>query len=93
MTNLDFGDDLKWIDPRERSDDAEGTWPAKRRLASALRELIGEMCPTGASREEILQAAEWTEDCVERFAAAPRVADDPRHSGGAKGGAAPPFRP
>ncbi|MEE8166310.1 MAG: PaaI family thioesterase [Myxococcota bacterium] len=82
MTNVDSGDDLQRIDSRERNDNTGSTWPAKRRLASALRKLIGEMCPTGASEDEILQAAEWTEDCAERFAAAPRAADDPLHSGG-----------
>ena len=82
MTKLDACDDLQRIDPGERSDNAGGTWPAKRRLASALRELIGEMCPTGVSEAEILRAAEWTERCVERFAAAPRSDDDPSHSGG-----------
>jgi acyl-coenzyme A thioesterase PaaI-like protein len=82
MTNLDSGDDRQGIDLSERRDVAEGTWPAKRRLASALRKLIGEVCPTGASEQQILQAAEWTEHCAERFAAAPRAVDDPLHAGG-----------
>ena len=51
VKNLDSSDELKRFDPRERRDNAGGTWPAKRRLASALRALIDEMCPTGAPDE------------------------------------------
>ena len=80
MTNLDFGDELQRFNPKTHRDNAGGTWPAKRRLASALRSLIHVMFPTGASESEILEAADWAEQCAERFAAAPAAEDDPKES-------------
>ena len=82
MAKQNSGDELQRFDARERRDRAGGTWPAKRRLASGLRALIDRMAATGASEQEILQAAEWAEQCAERFAAAPRAPDDPMHSAG-----------
>lgn len=82
MTERESDDGLQSFDPRTERDDAGGTWPAKRRLANALRALIHEMCRTGAAESEILQAAEWAERCAEQFASALPAPEDPMKSGG-----------
>ena len=82
MTDSDLDDKLRRFDPNAHRDNAGGTWPAKRRLASALRALIHEMCRTGADENEILRAADWAEQCSERFATAEPAPDDPTLSGG-----------
>jgi len=82
VTNLDLGDELLRFNPKAQRDNAGGTWPAKRRLASALRSLIHEMCATGAPKAEILEVAEWAQQSAERFAAASPTEDDPNTSAG-----------
>ncbi len=82
MTNLDLDDELLRFNPKAQRDNPGGTWPAKRRLASALRSLIHEMCATGAPEAEILEVAEWAQQSAERFAAAPPAEEDPKESGG-----------
>lgn len=57
--------------------EAPGTWPAKRRLAAAIRELMDCICATDANEEELLAAAEQIEAGARRFAAQPRMVNPP----------------
>jgi acyl-coenzyme A thioesterase PaaI-like protein len=62
---------------RARVDEVPGTWPAKRRLAAALRDLLDCICATDADEEELLAAARQIEAGASRFAAQPRMQDPP----------------
>jgi acyl-coenzyme A thioesterase PaaI-like protein len=62
---------------RALMEDAPGTWPAKRRLAAAIRELMDCICATDANEEELLAAAEQIEAGARRFAAQPRMLHPP----------------
>lgn len=55
--------------------EATGTWPAKRELAAALRELLDCVCATDASEAELLRAAEEIRARARRFASQPRMTD------------------
>jgi acyl-coenzyme A thioesterase PaaI-like protein len=62
---------------RALTGEAPGTWPAKRRLAAAIRELMDCICATDANEEELLAAAEQIEAGARRFAAQPRMVNPP----------------
>ena len=62
---------------RARLAEAPGTWPAKRRLAAAIRDLMDCICATDANEEELLAAAEQIEAGARRFAAQPRMLNPP----------------
>jgi acyl-coenzyme A thioesterase PaaI-like protein len=62
---------------RARGDESPGTWPAKRRLAAALRDLLDCLCATDAAEEELLAAAREIEASARRFAAQPRMENPP----------------
>lgn len=58
---------------REDTRAASGTWPAKRRLAAELRELLACVCATDASTSELLEATERIRAIATRFASQPRM--------------------
>jgi hypothetical protein len=62
---------------RFRSDGIEvsGTWPAKRELAAALRELLDCVCATDASEDELRRTADEIRATARRFAAQPVVVE------------------
>jgi len=62
---------------RALMNEAPGTWPAKRRLATAIRELMDCICATDASEEELVDAAEHIEARARRFASQPRMLNPP----------------
>jgi hypothetical protein len=65
------------VQQRALRDEAPGTWPAKRRLAAALRDLLDCMCATDADEEELLAATRQIVAGAARFAAQPRMQDPP----------------
>lgn len=60
---------------REDALAASGTWPAKRRLAAALRGLLDCVCATDASQDELLEAAKEIRATAQRFASQPRMVE------------------
>jgi len=54
---------------RARLEREPGTWPAKRRLAAALRRLLDALTATAASEDELLALAEHVDAAATRFAA------------------------
>lgn len=60
---------------REDALAANGTWPAKRRLAAALRGLLDCVCATDASQDELLEAAKEIRATAQRFASQPRMVE------------------
>lgn len=64
-------------DYREKLEHAPGTWPAKRTLASAVRELMEYLCATDAPEEELLSIAEQVRESARRFASQPEMTDLP----------------
>ncbi len=62
---------------RSLLEEAPGTWPAKRRLAAAVRELTDCICATDANEDELLAAAQQIEAQAHRFAAQPRMVNPP----------------
>ena len=61
---------------REKYAEAPGTWPAKRELADAVRELMHNLAATDAPEEELLSIAEQVRESARRFAVQP-VMDNP----------------
>lgn len=61
---------------REKYAEAPGTWPAKRELADAVRELMHNLAATDAPEEELLLIAEQVRESARRFAVQP-VMDNP----------------
>ncbi len=62
---------------RAQVEGAAGSWPAKRKLAAAVRELMDSLCATDAPEEELLAIAEQVEASARRFASQPRMVDPP----------------
>jgi acyl-coenzyme A thioesterase PaaI-like protein len=62
---------------RAQMDEAPGTWPAKRRLAAAIRDLMDCICATDADEEELASAASQIEASARRFVAQPKMLDPP----------------
>ena len=62
---------------RARMEEVPGTWPAKRRLAAALRDLHDCICATDANEEELLATARQIESSARRFAVQPRMENPP----------------
>jgi acyl-coenzyme A thioesterase PaaI-like protein len=62
---------------REQLEQAPGTWPAKRELASAIRELMECLCATDAPEAELLSIAEQVRASARRFTDQPRMQDLP----------------
>jgi hypothetical protein len=60
---------------RADSLEASGTWPAKRDLAAALRDLLDCVCATDASEGELLKTAEEIRTTARRFAAQPPIVE------------------
>jgi hypothetical protein len=58
---------------RAQSIEAPGTWPAKRRLAASVRELLDCICATDAAEEELLRTAAEIRSTARRFASQPRM--------------------
>ena len=58
-------------------EEAPGTWPAKRRLAATIRELMDCICATDASEKELLAAADQIEACAHRFSTQPKMLNPP----------------
>lgn len=56
---------------------APGTWPAKRELAAAVRELMDCLCATDASETELLEIAEQVRASARGFSGRPRMSDPP----------------
>jgi len=56
---------------------APGTWPAKRELAAAVRELMDCLCATDAPEEELLSIAEQVRESAERFRDQPEMENRP----------------
>jgi acyl-coenzyme A thioesterase PaaI-like protein len=62
---------------RAKLQQAPGTWPAKRELADAVRELMDCLCATDASESELLSIAEQVRVAARRFTDQPRMVDPP----------------
>jgi acyl-coenzyme A thioesterase PaaI-like protein len=62
---------------REKLEHAPGTWPAKRTLAAAVRELMDCLCATDAPEEELLSIAEQVQQSARRFSSQPRMQNPP----------------
>ena len=56
---------------------APGTWPAKRELASAIRELMECLCETDAPEADLLEIAEQVRNSARQFSGQPRMTDPP----------------
>lgn len=61
----------------EKLEQAPGTWPAKRKLAAAVRELMDCLCATDASEAELLSIAAQVQASAHRFAGQPRMKNPP----------------
>jgi acyl-coenzyme A thioesterase PaaI-like protein len=62
---------------REIHDRAPGTWPAKRELAAAVRELMHCLAATDAPEEELLAIAEQVRSSARRFSGQPTMSNPP----------------
>jgi acyl-coenzyme A thioesterase PaaI-like protein len=62
---------------REQLEQAPGTWPAKRILATAIRNLLDCLCATDAPEEELLSIAAQVDASAARFQSQPRMIDPP----------------
>lgn len=62
---------------REQLDEAPGTWPAKRELADAVRELMACLAETDAPEGELLGIAEQVRTAARRFSGQPEMDDPP----------------
>ena len=62
---------------REQLEQAPGTWPAKRALAAAVRDLMDCLCATDAPEDELLAIAAQVQQSAERFRDQPRMVDPP----------------
>jgi len=58
-------------------DAAPGTWPAKRELAAAVRELMDCLCATDAAEEELLAIAQQVRESALRFRDQPEMENRP----------------
>jgi acyl-coenzyme A thioesterase PaaI-like protein len=62
---------------RGKLEDAPGTWPAKRELADAVRELMHCIAATDAPEDELLEIAEQVRTSARRFSGQPIMRDPP----------------
>ncbi len=62
---------------QESLDEDTGSWPAKRRLAGAIRELMDCLCATDAPADELLAIAEQVETSARRFTNQPQMQNPP----------------
>jgi acyl-coenzyme A thioesterase PaaI-like protein len=62
---------------RAETDEAPGNWGAKRKLASAIRELMDCLCATDAPEDELLAIAHQVEESARRFSDQPRMINPP----------------
>ncbi|MBW2383525.1 MAG: PaaI family thioesterase [Deltaproteobacteria bacterium] len=62
---------------REKLQNAPGTWPAKRELADAVRELMDCLCATDAPSEELLAIAAQVRASAHRFTGQPHMTNPP----------------
>ena len=79
MTELEADASILERIARFRADSlqASGTWPAKRELAAALRELLDCVCATDASEAELRKAAREIRESARLFASQPRMTEWP----------------
>jgi acyl-coenzyme A thioesterase PaaI-like protein len=79
--NADANDSKSILDiiraEREKLDRDPGTWPAKRELAGAVRELVHCLSSTDASEEELLTMASQVRETARRFSDQPRMTSYP----------------
>ncbi len=61
----------------KKLEDAPGTWPAKRELADAVRELTACLAETDAPAEELLAIADQVRTAARRFTGQPEMEDPP----------------
>lgn len=74
----DQSDVLELIRQASRQlEEAPGTWPAKRNLADAIRELMACLSETDAPEAELLAIAEQVRDAAHRFRGQPEMEDPP----------------
>lgn len=64
-------------DYREQLAKAPGTWPAKRELAAAIRDLMDCLCATDAPEAELRAIARQVRQSADRFADQPRMTEPP----------------
>ncbi len=64
-------------DYREKLETVPSNWAAKRKLASAVRELMDCLCATDAAEDELLAIAHQVEESARRFANQPRMLNPP----------------
>lgn len=64
-------------DYREKLVNAPGTWPAKRELAAAVRELMDCLSATDAPSDELLSIAAQVRESAQRFTGQPRMVNPP----------------
>lgn len=62
---------------RAKLDADPGTWPAKRKLAEAIRQLTHSLCNTDASEEELLAIADIVNQTANRFVNQPIMKSRP----------------
>ncbi len=62
---------------REQLAKAPGTWPAKRELAAAIRDLMDCLCATDASESELRAIAGQVRASANRFGGQPRMTEPP----------------
>ncbi len=62
---------------RERQEKVPGTWPAKRELADAIRELNHCLAATDAPEEELLAIADQVRTAARRFSGQPKMENPP----------------
>jgi len=62
---------------REQLENAPGTWPAKRELADAVRELMDCLCATDAPAEDLLAIASQVRESVQGFTGQPHMENPP----------------
>ena len=62
---------------REQLEQAPGTWPAKRTLAAAVRNLMDCLCATDAPEDQLLAIADQVQKSAERFRDQPRMVELP----------------
>jgi hypothetical protein len=61
----------------KKLEDAPGTWPAKRELADAIRELMACLAETDAPADELLAIADQVRNAARRFSGQPEMEDPP----------------
>ncbi len=79
MSEATSGNDVLALmrEARAQLENAPGTWPAKRELAEAIRELTACLAETDAPEGELLAIAEQVRTAARRFSGQPEMIDPP----------------